>query len=191
MERKEAKAKGLPFYETGIPCKYGHIAPRHTSSGVCVECQKVHRRNYANTHKAAANENMCKWREKNPDYNKAWRAANPDKVKAARDRWNAKNPNYIRDWQADNPSKVREYGARASAPKADVPLWTCRGPVYTACLALLRGCHPDDAKHYIERRTDASFLRAAGDWLGVMRLKGETVSTYRRRLLAALRRKGK
>ena len=38
MERKEAAAQGLVKYETGRPCKHGHLSPRYTATGVCVTC---------------------------------------------------------------------------------------------------------------------------------------------------------
>jgi hypothetical protein len=39
MTRKEAKAAGLKFYETGRSCAQGHIDKRRTSSGQCVKCR--------------------------------------------------------------------------------------------------------------------------------------------------------
>ena len=38
---KEAHSLGSRFYFTGKPCKYGHIAPRYTKAGGCVQCQRV------------------------------------------------------------------------------------------------------------------------------------------------------
>jgi hypothetical protein len=35
--RKEAKAVGAKKYFTGLPCKYGHVAPRNLH-GACTEC---------------------------------------------------------------------------------------------------------------------------------------------------------
>jgi hypothetical protein len=37
----EAHHSGSRFYFTGKPCKYGHIAPRYTKAGGCVQCQRV------------------------------------------------------------------------------------------------------------------------------------------------------
>lgn len=36
--RQQAIAEGKRFYETGQPCKRGHIAPRYTINHVCVQC---------------------------------------------------------------------------------------------------------------------------------------------------------
>jgi hypothetical protein len=38
--RKEAKARGLKFYNTMIPCKRGHMSNRYVSTRKCVECAK-------------------------------------------------------------------------------------------------------------------------------------------------------
>lgn len=35
---KEAREKGINKYFTGIPCKFGHIAPRRAHNGQCMEC---------------------------------------------------------------------------------------------------------------------------------------------------------
>lgn len=38
MERVEAIALGLKKYNTGRPCRYGHIADRNVTSGACSAC---------------------------------------------------------------------------------------------------------------------------------------------------------
>ena len=40
----EAKRLGLSTYNTGLPCKSGHIANRKASNGNCLECDKIKRR---------------------------------------------------------------------------------------------------------------------------------------------------
>lgn len=40
MERKEAAAAGLKKYNTGRPCKHGHMAERYVDSGACSACLK-------------------------------------------------------------------------------------------------------------------------------------------------------
>ena len=39
--RLEAIAKGMKFYKTGHPCKYGHVLPRRVDNNNCVECFRV------------------------------------------------------------------------------------------------------------------------------------------------------
>jgi hypothetical protein len=41
MKRKEAKAQGLDKYNTGKPCRNGHLSDRYTLNGTCVECCKI------------------------------------------------------------------------------------------------------------------------------------------------------
>jgi hypothetical protein len=69
MSRKAAKANGRRLYFTGKPCRYGHIAPRRTDSGQCVDCVR---------------ERAAAWREENRNniaaYNKGY-FAKPDHKK--------------------------------------------------------------------------------------------------------------
>lgn len=39
--RADALAAGEKFYETGKPCKYGHVAPRRTKSRSCLVCERI------------------------------------------------------------------------------------------------------------------------------------------------------
>lgn len=39
--KSEAERAKDQFYFTGKPCKYGHVAPRHTHDGCCSVCRKV------------------------------------------------------------------------------------------------------------------------------------------------------
>lgn len=41
MERKEAKALELTHYNTGRPCKHGHVANRRVKDRVCSECERI------------------------------------------------------------------------------------------------------------------------------------------------------
>ncbi|CAB4192721.1 hypothetical protein UFOVP1244_72 [uncultured Caudovirales phage] len=38
MEWSEARKMGLPSYDTGRPCKRGHLSSRRTDSAACEEC---------------------------------------------------------------------------------------------------------------------------------------------------------
>ena len=38
ISKKEARALGLKWYFTGIPCKFGHIAERATNGSACRDC---------------------------------------------------------------------------------------------------------------------------------------------------------
>ena len=41
ISQKEAKAKGLKRFFTGLKCKKGHRAERFVSSGACVDCRRT------------------------------------------------------------------------------------------------------------------------------------------------------
>lgn len=65
--RAEARAKGEKQYFTGIPCKQGHIAPRATLTGTCVECTAVASKNWAANNKDKAREYTAKYRAQNAE----------------------------------------------------------------------------------------------------------------------------
>ena len=44
ISRRAAEDRGLRRYYTEHPCKYGHVAERYVSNGLCVECQAIRAR---------------------------------------------------------------------------------------------------------------------------------------------------
>lgn len=79
--KAEAKALGLKSYSTGKPCKFGHVSPRSTINSTCLECCRM---KYA----GVAAKRVVQMA--------AWRAANPDTVKAACKRWKDANPDAVK-----------------------------------------------------------------------------------------------
>ena len=65
--RAEARAKGEKQYFTGVPCKQGHLAPRATLTGTCVECTAIASRNWAINNKEKARGYMAKYRAQNAE----------------------------------------------------------------------------------------------------------------------------
>lgn len=58
ISRKDARARGLKFFFTGVPCKHGHIAERYATHEKCAECERVRRatlkyRRYQKTYRAS------------------------------------------------------------------------------------------------------------------------------------------
>jgi hypothetical protein len=53
MERKEAATAGLKKYNTGRPCKHGHLADRYVDSGACSDCLKMLHKNFVTNRKLA------------------------------------------------------------------------------------------------------------------------------------------
>jgi hypothetical protein len=86
MKRREAKALGLLYYNTGKPCRSGHLADRIVSKGICRQCalehskrpdQKIKRAAYAKTNKSleqrARYRQTEQWREVNRIWSKRYR----------------------------------------------------------------------------------------------------------------------
>lgn len=59
----QAKATGTPLYFTGKPCKRGHVAPRRTGGGNCVECQAAHHTTNRDSISARAKERYASNRD--------------------------------------------------------------------------------------------------------------------------------
>lgn len=58
--RKEARQDGDTLFNTGKPCRNGHMAPRYTSTGGCTECLRV-----SNTGQSILNQSLR--RKRNAD----------------------------------------------------------------------------------------------------------------------------
>jgi len=76
--RAEAKRLGLPHFNTGKPCKYGHFADRRTENSDCVECNR---------------ERRAEWGRLNPlkpyVYSWKYRASHQNEIKAGRRQFRA------------------------------------------------------------------------------------------------------
>lgn len=120
-------------YFTGKPCKHGHVAERFVSCGICVECNAekaaARRKSHPEETRAAVIAAHTKY-----DYsvghavaNKRWRNANPEKMRAARQRSYAKSdPAYWRVKRAE----------RRACEKQQIPRWADRNviaKIYARC----------------------------------------------------------
>jgi hypothetical protein len=67
--RREALALGLPRFNTGQPCKHGHLADRYSKRSDCVVCRDLlFRRWYQRPENAEqVVASVREWRERNPD----------------------------------------------------------------------------------------------------------------------------
>jgi hypothetical protein len=93
--QKEALALGSKLYYTGKPCKRGHIAPRYASAAKCVDC--------------ATEES----RSRLPQI-AAWKAANPERVKAAEANYRERNRPIINERARAWSQKQRDEGSEYS-----------------------------------------------------------------------------
>lgn len=89
--RQVAKNSGLKTFFTGKPCKHGHVAERHVSSGSCMECIRIS----CNT-------------EHHREQCRQWRKDNLDRVKQLNDRWADSRRELTREWRKANIEHARQ-----------------------------------------------------------------------------------
>ncbi len=124
-ERYAAKISGEKTYNTGKPCKHGHMSDRRASTGICLECSKSYHIKYAKDNPEKLKANSAKYAKDNPEKLKANSAkhtkANPEKVKARLAKWNKENPEKVKAKEAKyakaNPEKILAKTAKARAKR--------------------------------------------------------------------------
>ncbi len=110
ISRKDARAKGLVRYFTGVPCFRGHVAERLVNCLHCLECTKIYRKN---PNRPRWNR---EWKKRNRErLNALYReryAKNPEKYRAKSRRVYQKNPEryrqYSRDYNKTAPGQYRQ-----------------------------------------------------------------------------------
>lgn len=93
--RNDARIANAKTYETGIPCKHGHLAPRATATGTCTVCTSIAAKNWLKARPGKSAEYTAKYRDKNRDKvraadlagKKAFRSANPETAKSRRNEY--------------------------------------------------------------------------------------------------------
>lgn len=84
ISRQFAIANGLSKYFNGKKCIRDHISERFVSSGLCVECNKIHNKKKYELNAEQIKIQNKKWKKDNADYvylkNKQWKKDNPKKV---------------------------------------------------------------------------------------------------------------
>ena len=132
MMRAEAKALGLKFYNTGKPCKRGHLSDRYVRGAACVECVKSQASAWKCSNSDKHKHAVRNWWENNKETHnqrcRNWQSANPEKVKAAAKLWRAANPekvaNKYKRYRQRHPDKVAARAAASAASRSKrVPNW--------------------------------------------------------------------
>lgn len=132
MKKREAKALNLKFYNTGKPCKHGHLSDRYTSTAVCVECIKIAGVDKYKNNRDSQLASWRKWHDSNKNIHKIrvkrWQLANKDKVKTNAKAWTVANPEKVKAKALRYIKKHPDaYTARAVASVAKrakrVPQW--------------------------------------------------------------------
>ena len=117
----EAIAKNLARYNTGKPCKYGHLSERRTENRICLTCENID-----------SAKRIAKNHEAQLERQKKWRIANPDK-----------NKEYSKQWLKNNQHKnMMKKRGRDAAKLQRTPSWMNDGhkleieSIYRYCSAL-------------------------------------------------------
>lgn len=125
VSRADAKAQGLKWYFTGVPCKHGHIAERQVVNGRCRECGKAgsiannakHRDEVNRVLREKYADDPLKYKERVRSYRKN----NVALCKAKREEFDEVNPGWRKrvhkEWVKNNPSKMRMYDQNRRARK--------------------------------------------------------------------------
>lgn len=118
IDRFKAQEMGLKRYNTGKPCKRGHMSDRHAGGGQCISCERIlkierYRKNpekYRNLSKkwAIKAANNPAWVIKKRERSKNWALANKEKAKALSLAWAKKNPDRMAAAQARRKAKKRK-----------------------------------------------------------------------------------
>lgn len=120
VSQQEARAQGLRWYFTGKPCKYGHIAERGVSHGVCRECNRL---TGSNADKRVYRAEWAKQnKEKLQAYLKKYRAEKKDKLTAQ-----------IREWKKAHPKSHAEHKKRQSEGRRQRMIAKAGRPQPDAC----------------------------------------------------------
>ena len=138
--RKEAKAKGLKRYYTGLTCNKGHIAERQTTNGGCVIClshrcsvsrakncnkkrDKLTRVKYIERNRESINEKQREHNRLNRDKHNArrrvYRLNNKDAMLKRERKYNAENRDEIRESR-------REYYRNYMRKKRECPFFKAK-----------------------------------------------------------------
>ena len=131
--RAEAKAAKSPRYNTGKPCKHGHVADRFTSTANCVVCSDISRKKSTKAEDPAQRQaRNNRWKAKNGEklreYYRNTYYKNIEARRAAQRAYYAKNreENIARakQWRANNPCRSNSHGAkRRSIMQQATPSW--------------------------------------------------------------------
>lgn len=107
VSARDAFDNGKKRYFSGKPCKYGHIAERMVSNGVCVECLSYR----ASIDPGAAYRKTKVWRDANPgaraEEARKYRAKHPDSVAKIQKKYREKNIEKIRFDDKERQKRIR------------------------------------------------------------------------------------
>lgn len=108
--RAAAKLAGALRYNTGEPCKSGHIAERSTSNGTCLVCAAARQRNIVSSSEELAEKRRIRRRE--------WGKENREKLIEKKRQWVEENKSHVLcyavNYTAGNKAKIAGRRERAN-----------------------------------------------------------------------------
>jgi 5-methylcytosine-specific restriction endonuclease McrA len=114
--KEAARAAGERLFFTGEPCKRGHIAGWLVSSGGCLECERMYKREQRLRNPEAAKVRLKRYQEKNREKLNAKARANGKRHTFIAKRWADQNPERRKAirarWFEANKERAREQGRR-------------------------------------------------------------------------------
>lgn len=113
--RAAARAAGATTYETGIPCKQGHLAPRATRTGSCTECTRLAAQRWMAQRPGKAAEYTAAYRERN-------RAAVRERDRVSKAQKWRDAPEQMRMLSAARYREKVEAGGREVRPRNVLPI---------------------------------------------------------------------
>jgi len=132
MKRREAKALGLFTYNTGKPCKHGHLSDRYVNGAHCIECVYIQSKGWRQANPETYKKSWKKWLESNRDTHtgwvKKWQASNKAKIAIDQKNWEKANPDKVKAkykrWREKHPEKYTARNVASVARRAKrVPKW--------------------------------------------------------------------
>ena len=125
----DARLAGATRYNTGKPCRNGHLSGRLTSNKTCLACSA---------------ERLASWKKKRAGHvneqNRAWRAANPERAREIRLAWEEKNPH------------ARNYrdALRYARERQQCPPWADRRAIAEVYAAARRAAADTGVQHHVD-----------------------------------------
>ncbi|MEX3914840.1 hypothetical protein AB4Y43_01145 [Paraburkholderia sp. BR10872] len=96
----EARARGLPRYFTGKPCKHGHISERFVGDTHCVTCKLARNKKFYENNREQQQASQRDYNRRNSEKRAIasvkYRKAHPEVSAAASRRYRAKNPHFAK-----------------------------------------------------------------------------------------------
>lgn len=151
-KRALALTCGAEYYDTGRPCKRGHLSKRHAKTGACLLCGKEKAREWRAKNPGASYATTKRWRAKNVDKHlndkraayQRNRAEFIERATARVRRMPEQIAAYLADWRRANKGKVNAYTrARDAAQLQRTPPWADLRSIEAFYVACPPGHHVD------------------------------------------------